>query len=60
MILNSKSKYLQNCITNEEFQEELLKTEVEKFKKIVKARRAGNNTFQKAGWLGESGSACGM
>ena len=34
---------------NEEFQEELLKTEVEKFKEIVKARRAGNNTFQKAG-----------
>ena len=65
MILNSKSEYLDNCITrltieesqwerrerekNEEFQEELLKTEVEKFKEIVKDRRAVNNTFQKAG-----------
>ena len=65
MILNSKSEYFDNCITrltieesqwerrerrkNEEFDEGLLKTEVEKFKKIVKARRAGNNSFQKAG-----------
>ena len=58
IILNSKSEYLDSCITrltieesqwerkerekNEELQEELLKTEVEMFKEMVEPNRASN------------------
>ena len=62
MILNSKSEYLDNCITrltieesqwerkerekSEEMQEELLKTEVEKFKGMIEARRSTTELCQ--------------
>ena len=55
VILNGKSEYLDNCISrltieenqwerkererNEEIQEEILKTEVVRFKEVVEARR---------------------